>query len=325
LVLGPATPVQENFEDLNVFENQVANRLLRPAGVKMRNLFVVLVLMACGSLAVHAQESANRITVLVDAFSDRPELKKDWGYAALVEYAGQRILFDTGNDSELFRYNVEQMGIDLTRLDAVVISHRHGDHTDGLKYLLSINPAVIIYVANDEYFGGDTPPGFFEKSVDTLPPRMRYFDGSVPGSLPHGSPWKHANLHRVSDALEILPGIRVVRNLSTGERFTETPELSLVIDTPTGQVLLVGCSHPGIEQILQSVSGAGSIRLVMGGLHWLTLSDSEVERLASALVNQWDVQSIAPGHCTGEMGFSVLSQLFGDRYIYAGLGNTIDL
>jgi 7,8-dihydropterin-6-yl-methyl-4-(beta-D-ribofuranosyl)aminobenzene 5'-phosphate synthase len=291
----------------------------------MRAFFLALVLVMGIPLAVQAEENPNRVTVLVDAFSDRPDLKQDWGYSALVEYAGRRILFDTGNDSELFRFNVETLGVDLGNLDAVVISHRHGDHTDGLRYVLSINPDVVIYVPDDEYFGGITPRRFFEKSVDTLPPRMRYFDGKVPDPLPHGSPWKHAQLQRVPDTLEILPGLRVVRNISTGKNFTETPELSLVIDTPTGQVVLVGCSHPGIEQILQSVSGTGSIRLVMGGLHWLTLPDSEVERLVNDLVNKWDVKNIAPGHCTGEVGFSLLSRTFGKHYHYAGLGNIIEL
>ena len=291
----------------------------------MRAIFMALVLVTGTPLAVQAAESPNRITVLVDAFSDRPDLKKDWGYSALVEYAGRRILFDTGNDSELFRFNVETSGVDLSKLDAVVISHRHGDHTDGLRYLLSINPDVAIYVPDDEYFGGITPLRFFEKSVPALPLNMRYFDGTIPDPLPHGSPWKHAKLQRVTGTYEIFPGIRVVRNISAGPNFTETPELSLVIDSPTGQVLLVGCSHPGIEQILQSVSGADSVRLVMGGLHWLTLPDTEVKRLVDQLVNKWGVQSIAPGHCTGELGFSVLSQVFGNRYHYAGLGTIIEL
>lgn len=263
----------------------------------MRNACMAVITLMTGlPLAAQAEDKPNRITVLVDAFSDRPDLRKDWGYSALVEYSGRRILFDTGNDSELFRINVEVLGIDLRNLDAVVISHRHGDHSDGLRYLLGINPSVVIYVPDDEYFSGPTPRRFFENSVDTLPPRMRYFDGRLPALLPHGSPWKDAKLHQVSSSLEIFPGIRVVRNISAGESFTETPGLSLVIDTPTGQILLVGCSHPGIEQILESVGDTPhSFRLIMGGLHWLTLPDSD------------------------------LSRMFGSRYLYAGLGSAVEL
>jgi len=268
----------------------------------------------------------SRITILYDAFGTRSDLRKDWGYAALVEYQGQRILFDTGNDSELLRHNVEVLGVDLRNLDWVVISHRHGDHTDGLRYLLSINPQVRVVAANDEYFGGPTPRIFFDNPVDSLPSHMRYFDGRVPSTIPHGSPWKHANLQRVSGELPLAPGIRVVGNLSRGRFFTETPELSLVIDSPQGQILLVGCSHPGIEEILESIqSRSRPVRLLVGGLHWLSLPQAEIERGTRALRTQWNVASVAPGHCTGEVGFSVLRRVYGERYVHAGLGAILEL
>ena len=288
---------------------------------------VLLILAVSFAAADQSQrESATRITVLVDAFSDRPDLRKDWGYSALIEHEGKRILFDTGNDSDLFRHNVESLGVDLRKLDFVVISHRHGDHTDGLHYLLDINPEVKIYVADDEYFGGPTPQAFFRRKVDSLPEHMRYFGGRVPDTIPHGSPWKRANLERVSAELEILPGVRVVANRSQGTTFRETPELSLVIDTSDGQILVVGCSHPGIEQILASVQAKSRpVRLLAGGLHWVSHPDSEVERLSRALGEEWGVQAIAPGHCTGEAGFSVLSRIFGRRYLYAGLGSTVEI
>lgn len=271
-------------------------------------------------------ESSTRITVLVDAFGDRPELRKDWGYAALVEHDGRRILFDTGNDSDLFRHNVETLGVDLRNLDFVVISHRHGDHTDGLRYLLEVNPGVKILTPNDEYFGGPTPPAFFRRGVDSLPPHMRYFGGDVPAVVPHGSPWKHANIERVTGELEISPGIRVVSNVSRGASFQETPELSISIATPTGQILLVGCSHPGIAAILESAAAtADPVRIIVGGLHWLAMTDAEVERLADALRTEWNVRSVAPGHCTGEVGFAALQRVFGREYRYAGLGTVLVL
>src|SRR5579864_6329768 len=92
-----------------------------------------------------AASSKNQVTILYDAFGKPSNLKKDWGYSALVEYGGKRILFDTGNNAEFFKHNVEALGIDLRNLDFVVISHRHGDHTSGLSYVLSINPNVTIY------------------------------------------------------------------------------------------------------------------------------------------------------------------------------------
>ena len=291
----------------------------------MVRLLLFTLLVAMWATPARAQD-ATRVTVLVDAFSDRTDLEMDWGYSALVEHRGRRILFDAGNNAKLFRHNVEQLGLDLQNLDFVVISHRHGDHTDGLKYLLGINPGVAVYVADDEYFGGPTPPQFFARAAPTLPARMRYFNGVVPDTVPHGSPWSHANRHRVRAPLELAPGVRVVSNLSTGSSFTETPELSLVLDTPDGQVVLVGCAHPGIEAILESVQAkTRPVRLLVGGLHLVTTPDAEVARFVERLANEWKVQGVAPGHCTGEHAFSMLSQRYGTRYRYAGVGTVIEL
>ena len=82
---------------------------------------------------------------LYDAFGKSNKLTKDWGFAALVEYGGKRILFDTGNNAEIFARNVTALGVDLKKLDFVVISHRHADHTSGLSFLLSVNPKVTVY------------------------------------------------------------------------------------------------------------------------------------------------------------------------------------
>src|SRR5208282_4763496 len=90
-----------------------------------------------------------RITVLYDAFGKDAAMTKDWGYAALVEINGKRILFDTGDDPAIFAKNVKAKGVDLTKLDFVVLSHRHGDHVGGFSYLLTVNPKVKIYAPKD--------------------------------------------------------------------------------------------------------------------------------------------------------------------------------
>ena len=221
---------------------------------------------------------------------------------------------------------MRRLGVELNRLDAVVISHRHGDHTAGLRYLLTVNPKVSIYVPDDEAFGGPTPPVFFKQPDASLPIKMRYFNGAVPDVVAHGSAWAGANFIRVSDNLEIAPGFRLVRNISATQNFSETPELSLVIDTPKGQIVVVGCSHPGIERIVASVAARDpGIAMIVGGLHLVTAPKPEIERLAVALRDNWKVDRIAPGHCTGELTFSVLQRIFGKNYHYAGVGTVIDL
>ena len=294
-------------------------------------LACTLIVAAHGSAAPESgthspHPGPQRVTILVDAFGTQPGFHQDWGYAALIEYGVKRILFDTGNDSNGFLENVQRAGVDLTRLDAVVISHRHGDHTAGLRHLLRVNPRVRIYVPNDEAFGGPTPPVFFRQPDPALPAAMRYFGGSVPEVIPHGSAWPEANFILVDSATQIVPGFRVVRNISSTQQFSETPELSLVIDTPRGQVLVVGCSHPGIERIVASVAARDPrIFLIAGGLHLVTTPQAEVERVARALHDEWNVERIAPGHCTGEMAFAILQRIFGGHYGYAGVGTVIDL
>src|SRR5262245_27372809 len=104
--------------------------------------------------------SPNHVTVLYDALGDRVGLALDWGFAALVEYGGHRILFDTGNNAEVFAANIRALRVNLRTIDFVVVSHRHGDHTAGINYLLQVNPRVKIY-APAEGFGifGATLPG----------------------------------------------------------------------------------------------------------------------------------------------------------------------
>src|SRR5260370_27035097 len=83
-----------------------------------------------------------RITVLYDAFGKDATMTRDWGYAALVEISGRRILFDTGDDPAIFAKNVKAKAVDLTKLDFVVLSHRHSDHVGGFSYLRTLNPKV---------------------------------------------------------------------------------------------------------------------------------------------------------------------------------------
>lgn len=289
-------------------------------------MLVVLALVATTADADDAAEPHTRVTILVDAFGVPSDLRHDWGFSALVEHNGLRILFDTGNNAKLFAHNSRLLDVDLTDLDFVVISHRHGDHTDGLHHLLEVNPQVKIYVPNDEYFGGATPTVFFQRPVPSLPQHMRYFAGEVPSVVPHGSPWKHANTQRVDSVLEVAAGIKLVNNISQTGTFSETPELSLAIDTPEGRLLLVGCSHPGVEHILASIGAKQQpVRLIIGGLHLVTTTTDDVDRLALALREDWKVTGIAPGHCTGETAFAVLQQVFGRRYFYAGVGTVITL
>ncbi|MDG3004396.1 MBL fold metallo-hydrolase [Paludisphaera mucosa] len=284
-------------------------------------------LLATVGLLLSAEAVAappNRITVLYDAFGDHSALKKDWGFSTLVEFGGKRILFDTGNDADLFEHNVKSLGVDLKAIDLVVISHRHGDHTSGLARVLKANPGVPVYVPADETFMTSTPVQMYHRGAEALPKRMRYFDGETPVNVPHGTAWKGANLIPVDASREILPGISVVATTSKVPRTIEMPELSLSLKVPEGQILVVGCSHTGIEAILEKAAGR-PIQILVGGLHLVTTPDPEIERLATSLRDKWKVASVAVGHCTSEPGFAALQRAYGERYIYAGLGTVVPL
>ena len=281
---------------------------------------------AIGAAPAYAQSSTGQITVLYDAFGKTSTMKKDWGFSALIEYGGKRILFDTGNNAEIFAHNVEAKGIDLRQLDFAVVSHRHGDHTSGLNHLLKVNPGVKIY-APQENFGvfGAALPGTFYKRNDSLPSEMRYFDGKPPETLRFGSPWPEGNFTWVSKTTEIMPGFHLILLNGTWGADLEVKEISLAIDTPDGIVLIVGCSHPTIEKIVEAAKNTINkpIHLILGGTHLLPATNDQISSIAASLRDNWSVRYIAPVHCTGEPAFAILKEAFGDRYIYSGLGTTI--
>ena len=272
-----------------------------------------------------AAPSNVQITVLYDAFGKTSTMQKDWGYAAFVEYGGKRILFDTGNNPEILAQNAKAKGIDLTQLDFVVMSHRHGDHIGGLSYVLKLNPTVRIY-APKEGFGvyGATLPGSFYRKDTSLPPEQRYYDGTPPEVLRFGSAWPGANFQLVDINTEIIPGVHLIVLVSDKPGTLELRELSLAFDTPEGIVIVVGCSHPGIDKVVEAASTTNPrIHLIAGGFHLVVASDSEIEKIVTTLRDRFKVEYVAPGHCTGEPAFTALKKAFGDRYLYAGLGSTL--
>lgn len=270
---------------------------------------------------------SNRITILHDSFGKHAQLTKNWGFAALLEFRGKRILFDTGNNARIFAENTEALGIDLRQLDFVAISHRHGDHTSGLNHLLKINPGVKIYTPDEAYgvFGASLP-GIFYPRCHTLPTYMQYYDGKPPETIRHGTPWPDAQFVWIKDTTEIVEDVWLVSVVSDVPGTREMRELSLALRTPKGLVMVAGCSHPGIEKILAASRVIEDrVHSIFGGLHLVLTKEPEVQRVAKALRDEWHVEQIAPGHCTGEPGFLALSEAFRDKYVYAGLGDSVEL
>jgi len=268
-----------------------------------------------------------QITILYDAFGKPSEMERDWGFAALIEYGGKRILFDTGDNPDILAKNAKAKGVDLSDLNFVVMSHRHGDHMGGMDYLLRVNPGVKIY-APKENFGvyGFSLPSTFYRRDESLPPEQRYYGGAPPAVMKFGSAWPRANFELIEKTSEIAPGIHLIALVSDKPTTLELRELSLAIDTPEGIVLVVGCSHPGIDKIVEAATTISPrIHLIAGGFHLVVAKDPDIENIVMILRDKFKVAYVAPGHCTGEPTFTALKKAFGDRYLYAGLGTALAL
>jgi 7,8-dihydropterin-6-yl-methyl-4-(beta-D-ribofuranosyl)aminobenzene 5'-phosphate synthase len=237
-------------------------------------------------------------------------------------------LFDTGNNAAIFEHNVKALGVNLTQLDFVVISHRHTDHTTGLRYVLSVNPKVTVYVPSDggNGFGGPPFPKTFLRADESLPAKMRYFGGTEPEDFSWGKLYDTGNFVLVNQLTEISPDIFLVRTVSQKTGTLELPELTLAIKRSNGLLLVDGCSHSGIEAILEAASAVDPrTEIVFGGFHLVTTPVAEIDALVENLKAKWKVQRIAPGHCTGEPAFARLKKAYGESYLYAGLGTTVEL
>src|SRR5438876_908217 len=199
---------------------------------------LAMVLAGCAATssppqAARADSAKAQITILYDAFGKSSSMQKDWGYAALIESGGKRILFDTGNNGDILAQNAKAKGIDLSALDFVVMSHRHGDHMVRLASLLRVNPRVKIYVPKEGFgvYGADLRSTFYRKDA-SLSPEERYYDGAPPQVMRFGTAWPGANFQLIDKNTEIAPGAYLISLVSDKPGTLELRELSLAIDSP---------------------------------------------------------------------------------------------
>jgi 7,8-dihydropterin-6-yl-methyl-4-(beta-D-ribofuranosyl)aminobenzene 5'-phosphate synthase len=325
----------------------------------MKKICSLLFVLAIG-LAAYPQNkkdqlpasSANNALVLFDAFGKDTTLIKGWGYSSLVSHNSKLILFDAGSNADLFKENVVRLGVNLKKVDVVIVSHAHYDHLNGIDYLLAINPTVKIYFPDDIFWGAQTvfnATGQDSLVKDSLPPSLRYFDGKsdVFKIDQSGGRFLHANIEFVKEYKEILPGVRLIptrakymgyfstypKSFTPGNfkenkeeiKLNNLPELSLSLTTQKGDVLLVGCSHSGVENIIREtmLKTNNKIALLMGGFHLLPFDRKETMNICSMIKEEFKIAKVAPGHCTGHLAFKILNDLYKDNFIYAGLGETI--
>jgi 7,8-dihydropterin-6-yl-methyl-4-(beta-D-ribofuranosyl)aminobenzene 5'-phosphate synthase len=229
-----------------------------------------------------------RITTVYDNVTLDSNLASGWGFACLV---GDDLLFDTGGDARRLLSNMERMGIDPAGIEAVVLSHAHGDHTGGLGGLLSTNVHPKVYVPRSF-------PRRFKADVRSL-----------------------TTLVEVEGPVEIRPGIH-----TTGEVGPRLVEQALAVETASGLIIVTGCAHPGVVEMVRQAKETvgGEVALVMGGFHLGSASGRQVKHIITDF-RDLGVRRVAPCHCTGGRAMRAFSEEYGDDFIKVGVGRVISV
>ena len=257
-----------------------------------------------------------KITVLSDNIGSG-ELKGEWGLSFHIEYDGGRILLDTGG-SGLFLKNAGLLGIDLSAVDAAVLSHAHYDHSLGMADFFEANGKAPFYLSP-------------EASEDCYSGR-RFFGRYI--GIPKGVLSRYSSrIRRPEGVTQILPGAFIVPHSTSGLEKTGrkarmyrkrsfldcrvddfSHEQTLVLKSPDGLVSLPSWSHAGADVIVDEVRKAfpaDTVSPYIGGLHLFRLSDREVADVAGR-IRAAGVTGLYTGHCTGERAYGILRQELGD-------------
>jgi len=241
-----------------------------------------------------------RITIIFDNDAVLPGLRYGWGFAAVVDAGGKRILFDTGPDPKALTHNLAALGIDPASVDAVFISHDHWDHIGGLPGILPRVPGVPVHV-----------PASASRMLTRRIERL----GGVP--ILHGPALEAGEGVPLR---EIAPGA-----LSTGEMEATPPEHSMIIETASGPAVLTGCCHQGVVNLVSRVTERyrRPVRCAAGGFHLFRSRPDEVGAVAMRL-RELGVGGLVPTHCTGGRAAAILAGRFKERCSRGGAGATVD-
>jgi 7,8-dihydropterin-6-yl-methyl-4-(beta-D-ribofuranosyl)aminobenzene 5'-phosphate synthase len=279
-----------------------------------------------------------RVTILSTMLADSRGIG-EWGFSALVEADGHRLLFDTGARPETVLRNAQELGVDLADVAEVVLSHHHGDHTGGLlvlrRELARKNPAALgrAYVA----------PGIFLS-------RLREDGGEANETIALKTPYEASGgtFVEIARPTQIFPGAWLTgpvlrahpeRNWSGNARIKSVngliednlPEdMALVLDTARGLVLVSGCGHAGIINTLEYAQAkirTAPVHAALGGFHLFPASDETLDWTAEKL-RGLGVENLLGAHCTGiEAVYALRRRLNLDRRhcVVGAVGSGFDL
>ena len=276
---------------------------MRTAQSSVRVMAIVLGVLFSGALwsgsgnlaaaaVLHPADQPLRFTVLYDNYLLKEGTKADWGFSCLIEGTEKTILFDTGTQPQILMHNLGVLNVDLKMVDQVVISHDHDDHTGGLSAILENNPKVTVF------FPVSFPPEF-SRRIENLKVKAKAVD----------------------TPLEICRNVYL-----TGEMGDEIKEQSLIIDTAKGLVIVMGCSHQGIVNILKRAQEIRDkpIYLVFGGFHLGNKTDAEMQEILAGF-RELKVEKCGATHCTGDAQIAIFKKAFGENYVPMGTGRVIEV
>lgn len=246
----------------------------------------------CAGRASGLEENLITLTILYDNYVFSEGTQADWGFSCLIQGTEKTILFDTGTQSEILFHNIDRLKVDPKAVDLVVLSHIHGDHTGGLMAFLDKNNSVTVYI-----------PASFPDD----------FAGRVKA--------KGAEVVRVDKPVMICQNVHL-----TGEMGAMIKEQSLVIDTDKGIVVITGCAHPGIVDILKKSKDVVNkeIELAFGGFHLGGKPEAEVKSIIEQFRNL-GVVKVGATHCTGEKAIDLFKQAYGENFVQMGVGRVIKI
>ena len=277
-------------------------------------MLIAMTFACCAAFDAGSSDSlahALKVTVLVTNLGGDPyEGDGEWGYSALVEVDGHKILYDTGLSADLVLRNAKALKIDLSDIEDVVLSHNHYDHVGGLmslrRELSKINPRAMSRV---HVGAGIFEPRWSESGEDRNGLRLIRAEYLATGGafVVHDKPtelfpgvWLTGPVPRTNDEKNWTPGLSL--DTPQGRREDNVPEDSaLLFNTGRGMIILTGCAHAGIVNITEyarRIIGNKPIVAMIGGLHLFSASDQTLA-WTGAKLKSYGVLSLLAGHCTG--------------------------
>jgi 7,8-dihydropterin-6-yl-methyl-4-(beta-D-ribofuranosyl)aminobenzene 5'-phosphate synthase len=297
---------------------------------------LLLTLLPPVAFAKSQRVESLKITVLSTMLAD--EGIGEWGYAALLEVDGAQILFDTGARPQTVLSNARELKIDLSRVEDVVLSHNHDDHTGGLltlrRELMKLNPRALsrahvgagIFLERSR--NGSDWNGLLPKRAEFEQTGGRFIVHTTASELVRGV-WITGPVPRIHPETNFPKGIRI--KLPGGDTEDSVPEdSSLVVDTAEGLVILSGCGHAGIINTVDFARNTvekAPLLAVIGGLHTFDATDEALAWTARRL-KAVGLRYLLAGHCTGIEATFRIRQLAGltrETAVVSAVGSSFSL